>query len=490
VPYQTVELPRFAGLDYRSDPQEVAWLRAVDMLDVDLDEPGRVRARDGFDNFTQGTYTSRFWSVFPYYNSAGTKRVLAWQDSGEFRAFDQAGALTATSAATGNVPPAWARYGDPTSEYVYGTTSVAKTIVGYSGSGFSVVDLTVAGTINTHMTDVFSAISMDVTGLRLALSGGTTRPSRVWFSAQGGVGAWGTNDFVDVTPGDGDKIRALALWQSFMFAFKDTKYAVFYGETTDAAGDTEFNYRVVDTGVGLAARLGWAAHHTGLYFIAKDGIYRTTGGPPEKISDPIEPLWTGEMPATSSQSAIDHDLLANATATADRHRIYFAIPTTPFVNNSRLLVFDTRTQDWMMWTIQANGMTPFRFSDGDELLFAYANGANHVGRVSSAYTADDTATLAAHYRTGFADLGTPMSEKVVREWLLDGSGSPYLMVYTDDDSSVGTPTHQVSLSSGHGRHRRAYRGRNFGVRLYGEAPWMVQRLAANVRAERVASLES
>ncbi len=45
--YQTLTLENFGGLDLRRDPQDASPIRAVDMLNVDLFEDGRIRRRPG-----------------------------------------------------------------------------------------------------------------------------------------------------------------------------------------------------------------------------------------------------------------------------------------------------------------------------------------------------------------------------------------------------------------------------------------------------------
>jgi hypothetical protein len=100
-------------------------------------------------------------------------------------------------------------------------------------------------------------------------------------------------NFGDLTPGDGEQIMAAVTWRELVFIFKETKFFVLWGEGTASDGTPIFNFREVVNSVGLASKLAVAAGRDGVYFFNRRGVYRTTGGNPELLSDPISPLWTG-----------------------------------------------------------------------------------------------------------------------------------------------------------------------------------------------------
>jgi hypothetical protein len=74
-------------------------------------------------------------------------------------------------------------------------------------------------------------------------------------------------------PQDGEKIQAAIVWKEFLFIFKETKFYVFSEEGQDSSGNPIFNRRAVRAGVGLASPRAVCAHHTGLYFMDRTGIY-------------------------------------------------------------------------------------------------------------------------------------------------------------------------------------------------------------------------
>jgi hypothetical protein len=64
-PYREVTVNGFGGLNVVSDPQEVGWSGATDLLNVDLSQPGRVRARDGYAVFSTSATTGAIKYLIP-----------------------------------------------------------------------------------------------------------------------------------------------------------------------------------------------------------------------------------------------------------------------------------------------------------------------------------------------------------------------------------------------------------------------------------------
>jgi hypothetical protein len=99
------------------------------------------------------------------------------------------------------------------------------------------------------------------------------------------------SDYVDVTPGDGEYVVNLTSYRDLVFAFKQTKFFVFYGNETSSTGTLVPNYRAVDAGVGCACPRGAVAAPEGVYFLDRTGVYLTTGSTPRKVSGPLDPLF-------------------------------------------------------------------------------------------------------------------------------------------------------------------------------------------------------
>ncbi len=135
-------------------------------------------------------------------------------------------------------------------------------------------------------------------------------------------------------------------WNEFVFVFKETSFFVFTGEGVDSNGSPEFIYRPVQDGVGLVSPRAVCVHPTGVYFMARNGVYRTTGQSAELISDLVEPIWSGESSAFYSGGAISHSSIRNCAMTTWENRLYLSFPTS--TANDRMLVFDPRDQWWSL----------------------------------------------------------------------------------------------------------------------------------------------
>lgn len=255
--------------------------------------------------------------------------------------------------------------------------------------------------------------------------------SRVQFSDAGNAEAWTATNYVDLTPGDGEVVRAVVAWREFVFVFKETKFFAFYGNQTDSMGSPVFNYRAVNTGVGCFTDGVAAAAEDGVYFFDRTGIYRTTGGEPQRVSAPLDPLFRRET-VPFFQGSLPNFGGAFSFG-VHRKRVFFGYSSSLVVDNT--LVFDIPTGQWMPWNLPAAGFASLPGVDSTYgLFFSYASGTNHVGRITddgqSAATTDNAAAITSRYRTGFYDLGV-QGEKRTRQMTVWGAGTTSLKLSRD-----------------------------------------------------------
>lgn len=482
-------IDQFQGMDLRDDPQE-AGVRAIDGINFDLDQPGRVRSRDGYAKLSTSAASSRL-TTLGY--SRSLHDLVAVTASSKGVAYDaDSGAIIATSAdlvdaGVASVVP----FGVPGTSYIYlpkGTT-----------------DTTIArwdGTTWTYPATGYSAHLAAVTPSdnRLVLAnfiGPTEEGSTVRFSNRGAPETFGVNDDVILTPGDGEQITGICSWGNQTFVFKETKFFVFYSTSTDSTGEPIFNYRTVSTGVGASAAgfgqsVGCCAGQDGVYFLSGDGIYRTTGGNPVKVSGALDPLFGGH--AASPYTDQIAFVASTVFMAAVEKRVYFSCQTV--AGPRRTFVYDTQTGQWMPWSLDANGIgyRTTTESSKPELVFAYASGTNDLGTFTPGLTTDDNAAIASRYRTGFLDLGTPGSEKVVREWLLEGSGDVTFKTAVNDSAalSAGVPISLgFSPAVARGTDRTDVLGRNFSLEVGASSgAWSLSRLSAAGIYERSPGMRS
>lgn len=468
--YTPVPLDAFTGLEFRSDSQ-AGWGQALDMADVDL-EAGAVRTRDGLD--ARISQSGAFADACPF----GSSVITA--DGTNLRLWDSAGSVLGTLASTQtglSVQP-------------IGTTSTTSAYVASQGS--TVRKVTPAGTWSSPAgMPAAYLLARQLPDNRLVAARLSTNGSRVQFSGAGNPESWGTDDYVDVGIGDGESITGIAFFNTYLFVFKQTTFYVFYGNSTDSTGGTVFNFRPAQTGLGALQRYpysnGAAVGHEGVYFIGPDrNVYRTTGGPGAPVGDAIHPFLRGDsVPYFTGLSAPSSEAPEVYAAAG---KVYVIAPTSSV---SGTFVMDERTGMWTFYSWNAKTVLPLTDSSGFARPGWVPDGnGSQPGRVYEqieGLTDDDGTAIVSRYRTGFGNLDTGATEEVVREWLLDGYGSPTVKVAVNDGSldTGAVVTLGTAPNIAQGRRRTAFRGRNFSVQVGASSgAWSVSRLVAHVRGRR------
>jgi hypothetical protein len=441
-PYQPFAFQGFgAGLDLASKPDNVDPASCIDALNVLFSDRGAITQRPGYDNLTSSALTSRPASLEAFYTSSGTKQLLAGCGT-RLEAMEAGGGVKASATGLTNAVWDFARFGQPNSEVAYAGNGT-DTLRRWNGSEWTAPTATVDGVAAKAMPKA-GALCVDPSNNRLVCSGFntttggpnglTTSPSHVYFSEAGNPEGYETTAFIQLTPGDGERVQSVIAWKEFVFAFKETRFFVIFQTGTDSEGKPEFDYRAIDASAGLASPRAVVAHPSGIYFMARNGVYRTTGQEPELISSPVEPIWSGDASPFYTGGTLAHGSITNCAMGTWEDRIYLAFPTESA--NSRVLVYDPQYEWWSLYSMPASCFATFRPSNQPELVFGYASGSNHVGRHSRSYTNDDGSAITAYWRSGWFDLGSP-SVKKNRAQKVWGTGRCFMGLATDFEQGVG-----------------------------------------------------
>jgi len=417
------------GLNLRDKADSVDLAQCVDARDVLFTDRGAIEQRPGYDNLT-AALANRVASLEPFYTTGGTKQLMAGCGT-RLETLSTAGAVV--DSETGLTSAVWdfTRFGKPNAEVAYagnGTDTLRK----WNGSEWSAPTATVNGEAAKAMPKAGSICVWPSGGNRLVATrfstttggpgGATSSPDHVWFSDPGNPEAWHTtepeeND-AQLYPGNGEAIQACIAWKEFVFVFKETSFFVFYS-VGGAEGSPVFNFRPIDAGVGMVSPRAVVAHSTGIYFMARNGVYRTTGQEPELISSLVEPIFSGEASPFYTGGTLAHGSITNCAMGTWEERIYLAFPTAEA--NNRVLVYDPRFEWWSLLAIPASCLATFRVGSTEELVFGYASGENKIGRHSQSFTNDDGSAIESHWRSGWADQGNP-DRKTMREGKFWGTG--------------------------------------------------------------------
>lgn len=484
-------IPVFGGLNLIDDPEEVGAKEAIDILNVDLDKPGlsHIRRRDGYTNFTQTPDTTHEYdSVAPFYKINGTKQMLnSKRDDGtdaRYVAYTDAGVFIADQVITDDVVDTdFCRFGGPNSEVIYiasweNTARVfANDSYKWDGTTFSTAELRLGGVGNFYPF----ALEVKAGENRLVAAYARANNSRIGFSDPGTPEVFGTNNFVDLTPGDGERITALCSWREMVFAFKETKFFIFTETTTSGTGTPIFNYRPVYSGVGTVGRACAVSSPAGVYFLSRRGIYLTSGGDPVLISRAIDPIFQGGLKPPFSSEGLNFAAVDRCALHWHSERLYFSYPSGSSTINDRILVYDPKNNYWTLWDIPANKMCTFRPDDEEELLFSYATGENHIGRHSSAYTTDAGVAIPSVYQSGF--YGINPGQKTTTRWTeIWGTGQFNFDILTDHAPTDplgrgGAVTLGTAPQVARGFHLKSYMGDVFSHKLTSDGDsWSLNRI--------------
>lgn len=441
MPLTEFPFPRFAGgLNLRDQPDVVNPAQAIDLLDVTFTERGAVRQRDGYGLFTSVAGTNPYDSLVAFSKSDGTRQLVA--GAGNRLEGLSAGGAVIASVSTSASPHYFTRFGGPSVEAVYasnGTDPVRQ----WNGSAWSTPSWS-----GTTPTGRFVAVTQGDNRLVNARRSGTTagdNPSTVRFSDPSTPTTFGANNWVDLTPGDGEPIMGMIAWREYLFVFKQTKFFVFSGTTDSGTGTPEFNYRPVDTGVGLCSSRALCATPYGVFFLTQRGVYLTDGSEPKLVSELLDPFWLGSPSDFYRSNLFNHSELDAPVMAWHRQQVFVAVPTGGSDTNDRLLVYDPRYEWWSMWSLPCAGLASFPADGRPELFFSLATGSNHIGRQSQSYSQDNESPIAARWRSGWLDLDDP-NVKSLKESKVWGKGNVWVSFTKDYESS----TRQKLVSFGRG----------------------------------------
>jgi len=514
-----------AGLDLASDPLDSECLYA---MNVTFRHPGRVGPRNGYES--RGTSISPAdGNVFCFEEGATTYAIYRRSSTSWYATPLDSGSDITYAIAASNAPPVTGatRVDTPTGSAMYlaagWETGALYGLRKFDGTTFTapagtaptippdpnlaqraaINDVGTSSTTRMPAAWHVATAPWDNSLVAAATDGGL---SRIEFSVPGKPEVWQVNSYEDFSPGDGEPILGMAAWRDKVFVFKQTKFRVYYTTTYNSDGLPEYQSTTYYNQPGVVfggtvdtdAMVGKVcAAADGVYYISDDGVYRTTGREPIKVSGQIEPLWTSRAGSImsgvySTSSLSDHQRIAEYQGQIIvARRLYHQGNTL-----AAACVYHVDSKRWSTWVIRTdathNVLTGIaRGSYGTEpagalvfLLDDLANPGDAVlGRMDDSQAYDyDSWDIVCRYWTGLLDLGSP-NEKVLREVIIDASEArawdnitpnPDATVYvtvsnpTASDASAvlytassDTSTSPISAL----RHRRSYRGRWFQVKL-------------------------
>jgi hypothetical protein len=406
-----LSVERFGGLDVLTDPQDVGWSGATALLNVDLSRPGQLSTRMGSAPVSgMSALGGTVYSMGYYLDGSSVEWLVVLDGSGTTTPIKLTDGSAGSYGFNGN---SFARYGDETNRRLYVAGGGTSNNIGrFNGSTWTNVSTSAASPYLAAVTPISN---------RLAVGGGATAfQSRVGFSDAGDPESWGSDNWVDLWPGDGEHLSGLIAWRELLFAFKQTKFAVFTGESVVSDGSPAFDHRGVMGGHGAVGIGGMAvAGDEGVYFGAADGFYLTTGGPPVCISRPLEPWLRGG----SFDGLPDPPPLTDGELAYFDGRLYaflLSASTGGSGSDTLTLMFDPKVQAWTVWQAAANGCVAVPRTS--TFAGVYFGKSTKAWKFSPADTSDNGTAIDWSYASGYVApaAGKRISQQSFRVF---GSGS-------------------------------------------------------------------
>lgn len=527
--------PFSGGLNIRDFPDQIEPTQAYDLNNVTFTDRGGVKSRPGYSNFKTSLTNTPDW-VEAY--STGSDWQIAVSAPGATAAgnrievYDSTGTAVGTALTSGisASPNFFTRFGGRTTAlatpYLYATNGTDQMRKWTGAGSWSTPSWNFTNSA-PNPTGMFGAVSPWDSRFVLARfpnAGGGDNPSSVRFSAVSDPETWDGYEYVDLTPGDGEKIMGMATYGNYVIVFKESKFFVFYGTTYNASnslGVPEFEFRTIDTGIGLSAKQCLCVAPDGVYFMNNKGLYKTDGGPPVLVSALIEPLWSGDIPTFYNGGAINFSSIDKARLAFHRQQVYLAVPTNTSATNNTVLVHDPRYGWWSVWSMNVGALVSFEFTKANpKILFALSSGDKNLCKLDPSLSTDAGTGISARIKMGFNDLGVPVA-KTLRETQLWGTGSIRFATAKDISGSsnesvvnfeqsgavwsdgtnasdtwgdgTGTDLWSGGEAADFQLSRRSLRGQVFSVEIYSSTavppgPWSVYKAIYRVRDQRVASV--
>lgn len=479
--YKPVELPPFRGLELRNDAIEENG-GALDATNVDITPDGGIRSRLG-----QELLCTAAGNVTNVISWPGQSSVVFTTSSNIYKA-TYSGTVSAGSASTATI------YSGAGVEYGASVFSNKFLYLAMGGAGLKALStsgsLSAAG--GTAPSSAFSvALQKPDNRIVTADVGG-----KVQFSDPDTPATFGTNNYVLLPTGVAPQ---LVSWNNLLFAFTPNGTYVFYGNSVDGDGNPEFNWRQISAiGAGPAAAssdASWSSIYRyavagvdGVYFWNDTGVFKTTGGPPEKLSDAIDPVFNNTASAYFSLVNIFDPVNISLVA----RKLYL------HSSSAYSLVYDLDTRQWVLYGhSSATRFTPILTFENSKWVERLVTSTGSTPILVEAYDAvdDNGDQITCVYQSRSFDLGAPGVTKVVRELLVEGHTVGGTGVAVSLDTAYGTGTSGFAIALGTtptfaiGRYRKAFKGKVFSINLIGTKAFTISRIIANMRNVRAPGMK-
>lgn len=210
--------------------------------------------------------------------------------------------------------------------------------------------------------------------------------SRLQFSGLTGSSpdpmSWGTENYVDLEPNDGQVITGIGIAGSYLVVFKARKTYIVYDLVTGAN-------RQISNQVGCVAHRSIVQTPAGLLFLSEDqGICKTDGSSVKPFSEEIEPDLDEVASSPTTQ--------AQAAGVLEGQRYYLSV-SMGGTRNDHTVEYDLENQSWWLHDCAVN---QFALVDPSGTPTLYSADSLSSARVSKAFVNDVFTDNGSNYAGG------------------------------------------------------------------------------------------
>jgi len=301
--------------------------------------------------------------------------------------------------------------------------------------------------------------------------GDTSNPGRLYFSYGNNPDSTSDTNWIEVTSPSEPLMNGVVFNQRLMLWSSDRMFIV-HPTFDDAL--TPFRAEEIPSSKGLAFRYAITAGPA-VWFVGKDGIYETTGGSPQCISDPdLRPFFqqdgyaeqtvNGMAPPNTGSNVTAYHRLCYAD-----DRLFYIFPTANSAANpvNRCLVYNVSVGGWESYDTHTPELACLYYEEGDQARRLLAGGRDATtGRLYNvAGTSDNGTAYSWQVRTPFFAAGDTRAQKRWGDYIAEyDTGAQNLVLQgfydrgaTSDTATTVTPTagtrarSTVDILSGGGR---------------------------------------
>lgn len=471
-----VDVRGFKGLNLREPPGMIQDDELSVCKNLNIGRAGELTKRTGFDRLHDGaTLGNSEVKLLGHYLTSTHSQLISFPGDAPYHSTDGANWTKMTLDIT---PSDVSRGG---TQWAVQYTNQMHIITSGGGiftwNGTNVItspNRNTSGTINGSPNGTFGAVYKD----RLfVLNSEGTNNSRLYFSDVADFTRWPSTNFIDVSPGDGDFLVAVAVIHDLLIIFKTKTTWALYVQ----GAPQNWILRNVNPEIGCISKYTPREIEGFLYFVGARGIYKTDGNIFEDISSSIEPIFRDR---TVNLTTVNKD---TAAWWEDRYIVLLH----PDPSTYTYMVYHLRTGGWTEWeftnTIQPNTFLEVNTAAPQKGL--YAGSSLSDGRIyrhgGGAFT-DAGNEYSCEFETKYFDFTLPSLMKRGK-WIgvdIDCSGPVNLIHETDNVehnalSVTGLGSRFIYKAKGPGYFRtwrfRLRHTSNNDLIFYGMTCWLHQK---------------